>query len=69
MSEHGRNLVLAGAILSIMLNPLLFTLLDRYLAKNETMEISDTGRGGRRGKTDPCRLMQPCIIGGIWPGR
>ncbi|MDN0122546.1 YbaL family putative K(+) efflux transporter [Yersinia aleksiciae] len=38
MSEHGRNLVLAGAILSIMLNPLLFTLLDRYLAKNETIE-------------------------------
>ncbi|AJJ61903.1 YbaL family putative K(+) efflux transporter [Yersinia aldovae] len=38
MSEHGRNLVLAGAILSIMLNPLLFTLLDKYLAKNETME-------------------------------
>ncbi|EEQ15657.1 Inner membrane protein ybaL [Yersinia frederiksenii ATCC 33641] len=38
MSEHSRNLVLAGAILSIMLNPLLFTLLDRYLAKNETME-------------------------------
>ena len=38
MSEHGRNLLLAGAILSIMLNPLLFTLLDRYLAKNETME-------------------------------
>ncbi|CNH94520.1 putative cation:proton antiport protein [Yersinia frederiksenii] len=38
MSEHGRNLVLAGAVLSIMLNPLLFTLLDRYLAKNETME-------------------------------
>ncbi|MBS0054259.1 YbaL family putative K(+) efflux transporter [Yersinia sp. Marseille-Q3913] len=38
MSEHGRNLVLGGAILSIMLNPLLFTLLDRYLAKNETME-------------------------------
>ncbi|SQI33262.1 Inner membrane protein ybaL [Serratia plymuthica] len=38
MSEHGRNLVLAGAILSIMLNPLLFTLLERYLAKTETME-------------------------------
>lgn len=38
MSEHSRNLVLAGAILSIMLNPLLFTLLDRYLAKNETIE-------------------------------
>ena len=38
MSEHGRNLVLAGAILSIMLNPLLFTLLERYLAKTETIE-------------------------------
>jgi len=33
MSEHGRNLVLAGAILSIMLNLLLFTLLEHYLAK------------------------------------
>lgn len=38
LSGHGRNLVLASAILSIMLNPLLFTLLDRYLAKTETME-------------------------------
>lgn len=38
LSEEGRNLVLAGAILSIMLNPLLFTLLERYLAKHETIE-------------------------------
>ncbi|WP_174868838.1 YbaL family putative K(+) efflux transporter [Pectobacterium polaris] len=38
LSEEGRNLVLAGAILSIMINPLLFTLLERYLAKNETIE-------------------------------
>lgn len=34
----GQNLVLAGAMLSIMLNPLLFTLLERYLAKTETPE-------------------------------
>ncbi|MEC5342297.1 YbaL family putative K(+) efflux transporter [Brenneria populi] len=38
LSEEGRSLVLAGAILSIMLNPILFTLLERYLAKNETIE-------------------------------
>ncbi|MEM6160634.1 YbaL family putative K(+) efflux transporter [Erwinia sp. P6884] len=34
----GRNLVLAGAILSIMLNPVLFALLQRYLDKTETIE-------------------------------
>ena len=32
------NLVLAGAIVSIMINPLLFSLLDRYLKKTETKE-------------------------------
>lgn len=38
LSEQGRNLVLAGAILSIMINPLLFSLLERYLSKTETIE-------------------------------
>lgn len=38
LSPEGRNLVLAGALLSIMINPLLFTLLERYLAKTETIE-------------------------------
>ncbi|MFU9138318.1 YbaL family putative K(+) efflux transporter [Erwinia tasmaniensis] len=33
LPEAGRNLVLAGAILSIMLNPILFALLQRYLDK------------------------------------
>jgi CPA2 family monovalent cation:H+ antiporter-2 len=33
MPERGNNLVLAGAILSILLNPLFFALLDRLLAK------------------------------------
>jgi CPA2 family monovalent cation:H+ antiporter-2 len=37
MTERGRDLVLAGAIISIMLNPLFFALLDRILAdKKET---------------------------------
>ncbi|MGG2140385.1 YbaL family putative K(+) efflux transporter [Symbiopectobacterium sp. RP] len=38
LSEQGRNLELAGAILSIMINPLLFTLLERYLEKTETID-------------------------------
>ncbi|MBG6247435.1 MULTISPECIES: YbaL family putative K(+) efflux transporter [Symbiopectobacterium] len=38
LSEQGRNLVLAGAILSIMINPLLFNLLERYLEKTETID-------------------------------
>jgi monovalent cation:H+ antiporter-2, CPA2 family len=33
MPEQGRDLILAGAILSIVLNPFLFALLDRVLAK------------------------------------
>jgi monovalent cation:H+ antiporter-2, CPA2 family len=33
LPEQGRDLILAGAILSILLNPLLFAALDRWLAK------------------------------------
>jgi CPA2 family monovalent cation:H+ antiporter-2 len=32
LPERGRDLILAGAIISILLNPVLFALLDRYLA-------------------------------------
>ncbi|MEQ4925046.1 YbaL family putative K(+) efflux transporter [Proteus hauseri] len=38
LEPDARNLVLAGALVSIMLNPILFTLLDKYLAKTETKE-------------------------------
>jgi CPA2 family monovalent cation:H+ antiporter-2 len=34
LPDRGRDLVLAGAIISIMLNPMFFALLDRYLAKD-----------------------------------
>ena len=33
LNSDGQNLVLAGAILSIMVNPLMFALLERYLAR------------------------------------
>jgi len=35
LPERGRDLVLAGAIISIMLNPLLFALLDRFVADDD----------------------------------
>jgi CPA2 family monovalent cation:H+ antiporter-2 len=35
MTDRGRDLVLAGAIISIMLNPLWFALLDRFMARRE----------------------------------
>ncbi len=36
LPEQGRDLILAGAILSILVNPFLFTLLDNWFAKRET---------------------------------
>ncbi|MBM1173089.1 YbaL family putative K(+) efflux transporter [Microvirga arabica] len=36
LPEKGRDLILAGAILSILMNPFLFTLLDRWFAKRDT---------------------------------
>lgn len=38
LPQEGQNLVLAGAILSIMLNPVLFAMLEKYLDKTETLE-------------------------------
>ena len=43
MTDRGRDLVLAGAIISIMLNPLWFALLDRFLARREAAKpIAET---------------------------
>ncbi|MCO5129530.1 MAG: Kef family K(+) transporter [Xanthobacteraceae bacterium] len=41
MTERGRDLVLAGAIISIMLNPLWFALLDRFLARREATQVAE----------------------------
>jgi CPA2 family monovalent cation:H+ antiporter-2 len=40
LPERGRDLILAGAIISILLNPLLFAWLDRYLASARPAEAS-----------------------------
>ena len=49
LPELGRDLVLAGAILSIVLNPLFFAVLDRWLASaeaeaNTSAEVAPAGR-------------------------
>ena len=64
LSEHGRNLVLAGAILSIMLNPLLFTLLEKYLAKTETIDDQSVEEAVEDEKQIPFDLCNHALLVG-----
>lgn len=61
-SEFGRNLVLAGAILSIMLNPLLFTLLENYLLKTETVKDPTSEDAIEDGKQVPVDICNHAIL-------
>ncbi|AXW87262.1 cation:proton antiport protein [Lonsdalea britannica] len=64
LTEDGRHLVLAGSILSIMLNPLLFSLLERYLAKNETIEEQIVEEAIEEEKQIPVDLCDhACLVG------
>jgi K+:H+ antiporter len=45
LPEAARDLILAGAILSILLNPLFFAALDRWLAKTEARTTTDAVAG------------------------
>jgi monovalent cation:H+ antiporter-2, CPA2 family len=47
LPEPARDLILAGAILSILLNPLFFAALDRWLAKTEAKSETDTASDSR----------------------
>ncbi|WP_409306449.1 YbaL family putative K(+) efflux transporter [Pectobacterium sp. B1J-3] len=64
LSEEGRSLVLAGAILSIMLNPLLFTMLERYLAKHETIEEQIVEEAIEEEKQIPVDLCNHALLVG-----
>lgn len=44
-----RDLVVAGAMISILLNPLLFHLLDRWVARKEASVVPDATEGGNVG--------------------
>ncbi len=64
-----RNLVLAGAILSIMLNPLLFTCWSAIWPKTETIEEQISRRGSGRREADPGGHVQPRAGGRLRPRR
>ncbi len=64
MEAEGRNLVLAGAILSIMLNPVLFALLTRYLDKNETIEEQTLEEAGEEDIQIPVDICGHAVVVG-----
>ncbi|WP_342755036.1 YbaL family putative K(+) efflux transporter [Pantoea sp. MBD-2R] len=65
LSNEGRNLVLAGAILSIMLNPILFALLQRYLDKTETIDDQTVEEAMEEEKQIPVELCNHAIVVGF----
>ncbi|WP_168412891.1 YbaL family putative K(+) efflux transporter [Erwinia amylovora] len=65
LPASGRNLVLAGAILSIMLNPILFSLLERYLVKTENLEEQTSKETEEDEKQIPVDLCHHAIIVGF----
>ncbi|WP_312242085.1 YbaL family putative K(+) efflux transporter [Pantoea sp.] len=65
LSEEGRNLVLAAAILSIMINPVLFSLLERFLEKTETMEEQTVEEAAEEEKQIPVDLCNHAVLVGF----
>ena len=65
LPEEGRDLILAGAIISILLNPLLFAALDVFLTQREGREkaIADAAAAseaeGGRGRDADARANPP----------
>ena len=55
LPERGRDLILAGAILSILLNPLLFAALDHWLAKAEAKSAADAAGADETMAREPVR--------------
>ncbi|PIJ58140.1 Kef family K(+) transporter [Erwinia sp. OLMDLW33] len=65
LPDSGRNLVLAGAILSIMLNPILFALLEKYLQKTESIEQLTMEEAVEEEKQIPVDLCNHAVIVGF----
>ncbi|MCG7394197.1 Kef family K(+) transporter [Microvirga sp. ACRRW] len=59
LPEQGRDLILAGAILSIMVNPFLFTLLDRWFAKREPTKAEVAAESPRATATKEKEIAAP----------
>ncbi|PNK63349.1 MULTISPECIES: YbaL family putative K(+) efflux transporter [Pantoea] len=64
LSSEGRNLVLAAAILSIMLNPILFSLLERFLARSESRQAQAQEEAVEEEKQIPVDICHHAVIVG-----
>lgn len=65
LTEQGRNLVLAGAILSIMINPLLFTVLQRYLDKTAPLNEQTKTTPPEEEKQIPVDICNHAVVVGF----
>ena len=59
LPPEGRDLVLAGALLSILMNPLLFVALDRLAPRLQRREQGHPGKNGTPGQTAPAAAKDP----------
>jgi hypothetical protein len=68
LPERGRDLIVAGAILSIMLNPLAFAAADRvrHWFERRVGREGERRRAGNSAHVAPGRLFD---LGGLWPCR
>jgi CPA2 family monovalent cation:H+ antiporter-2 len=69
LPEHARDLILAGAILSIMLNPLIFGWVDRINERHERAAASpdapaEDAPAVRKAPPDPATLHDHCVLAG-----
>ena len=65
LPQAGQNLVLAGAILSIMLKPVLFALLEKYLDKTETLEEQTLEEAIEEEKQIPVDICNHALLVGF----
>ncbi len=68
LSSEGRNLMLAAAILSIMLNPILFSLLERFLTKSESHQEQAQEKAIEEEKRIPVDMCRHAVIVGCGHG-
>ncbi|WP_413722268.1 YbaL family putative K(+) efflux transporter [Sodalis sp. RH23] len=64
LSPQGQNLVLAGAILSIMINPLMFALLERYLARHDSEDEKTAERQAGEEIQQPMEVCHHALLVG-----
>lgn len=65
LPSTGQHLVLAGAILSIMLNPVVFALLERFLNKTETLEEQTLEEAMEEEKQVPVDICNHILLVGF----